>query len=526
MAPRVRIPTPTPVGVPNLSLDRPRQPVTLGGGETFQTSVGGRFAEALGPGAFALGGGLGQKAGLALTRGSRAKDLEPFRQPFIDAIETAQAEGVRLNPLAIGLAASAKESPKAFARALENPELLSQVQAIASLVPGGPETGQVKVKSGFVTADGKQGALLEDPNAPGGVRFEVSDVSVDPNAQILPAQPGQVPTIVARRGEQAGVAQPVLPAGSLRREIPEIGQAASRADQIIAEMNRRISAGEPEESVEAFGAQAFAEMSAQAAPASPGAPPAGPGVQGRAPTAEEAELGRLRAQQALNPKIRFAEIEAEAQAKSFRAIQERGQAAAQNKGRVQAIMELTEQAPTGAFGELLLSAQRIGLRIPGLKGFIPTEGVAAQEFIQNFNVTEAVETLREHTGPKSDFETRMALSITPGLGQTPEGNKMLLRARLRQLQRDIDIADLARRFKAENGNLDERFDAQVAALVAAKPLFDTAEQEFLLRVSPAFRTLSEELGADVPPQAAPQGSLEEQLNAEFPGVAIRIRPGQ
>lgn len=74
-------------------------------------------------------------------------------------------------------------------------------------------------------------------------------------------------------------------------------------------------------------------------------------------------------------------------------------------------------------------------------------------------------------GALSDKDREFLMSMTPGLGKTPEGNKLIIETARVLAKRDQEVASLARKYRQKNGKLDEGFDEELAAFGLANELF-------------------------------------------------------
>jgi hypothetical protein len=67
--------------------------------------------------------------------------------------------------------------------------------------------------------------------------------------------------------------------------------------------------------------------------------------------------------------------------------------------------------------------------------------------------------------------------MTASLGKTPEANRMIIDSRKKLAQRDIEVAKMAREYRARNGRLDEGFYADLEKFSGANPLFPKQESK-------------------------------------------------
>lgn len=75
-------------------------------------------------------------------------------------------------------------------------------------------------------------------------------------------------------------------------------------------------------------------------------------------------------------------------------------------------------------------------------------------------------------GALSDKDREFLVSMTPGLGNTPEGNKLIIQSALKLAKRDQDVAKMARTYRATHGTL-EGFSEELAQWSAENPLFES-----------------------------------------------------
>lgn len=75
-------------------------------------------------------------------------------------------------------------------------------------------------------------------------------------------------------------------------------------------------------------------------------------------------------------------------------------------------------------------------------------------------------------GALSDKDREFLMSMTPGLGKTPEGNRLIIETAKKLAQREKDVAKLAREYRIKNKTLDDGFYVVLEQYSAANPLFD------------------------------------------------------
>ncbi len=75
-------------------------------------------------------------------------------------------------------------------------------------------------------------------------------------------------------------------------------------------------------------------------------------------------------------------------------------------------------------------------------------------------------------GALSDRDLSFLQSMTPDLGKTTEGNKLIIQTARKLAKRDQDVAKMAREYRKKNGQFDEGFFDQLAAYSEKNQLFE------------------------------------------------------
>lgn len=78
-------------------------------------------------------------------------------------------------------------------------------------------------------------------------------------------------------------------------------------------------------------------------------------------------------------------------------------------------------------------------------------------------------------GQLSDKDREFLVAMTPNLSKTPEGNALIIETRKKLLQREREVARLAREYRKKNGHIDEGFYDELQAYVDKHPLFSTGK---------------------------------------------------
>lgn len=74
-------------------------------------------------------------------------------------------------------------------------------------------------------------------------------------------------------------------------------------------------------------------------------------------------------------------------------------------------------------------------------------------------------------GAMSDADRNFLAGMVPGIEKTPEGRKLIVETYRKMAQRDMEVANMARKYRAKNGSINEGFYDELAAYSQANPLF-------------------------------------------------------
>lgn len=134
---------------------------------------------------------------------------------------------------------------------------------------------------------------------------------------------------------------------------------------------------------------------------------------------------------------------------------------------------------TGTGGNTVASIKRLGASLGiDVKG-IP-DGAAASDAIRSISNQFALE-LRNPAGgagmpgAMSDKDREFLQAMVPGLGQTPEGNKLLVDYMKRVSQRAVDVEQQRQAYVRRVGRMDEGFFRHLADWSDKNPLFPEAD---------------------------------------------------
>lgn len=160
----------------------------------------------------------------------------------------------------------------------------------------------------------------------------------------------------------------------------------------------------------------------------------------------------------------------------------KGDAAATSKiTRFSRLGNLLDQVgPTGKFTplakDMASAARSLGLNVDETK-------LGTQEAIQALS-NEIALTLRNPSGGAgmpgalSDKDREFLVSMVPGLGNTEQGNRVIVQTAIKLAERERQVAKLARDYKQRNGRFDDGFYQVLAEFSAQNPLFeDVAPQQ-------------------------------------------------
>ena len=133
---------------------------------------------------------------------------------------------------------------------------------------------------------------------------------------------------------------------------------------------------------------------------------------------------------------------------------------AQSKLRdLQRFENILSKVPTGKLEPIKSEVGKLAASL-GVK--VDTEKLGFQEAMDSLSNQYAL-TLRNPAngagmpGALSDKDREFLVSIVPGLGKTPGGNLIIVEAQKRVAQREMEVAKLARAYKAKTGKFDEGF---------------------------------------------------------------------
>ena len=161
----------------------------------------------------------------------------------------------------------------------------------------------------------------------------------------------------------------------------------------------------------------------------------------------------------------------DANAKRYIGLQEEAQGGRRAVTTLDAMENLLDQDGfySGAGGDSLLGLKRVGRAI----GLDP-EGIESTEAFNALSKQAALDTMGGSLGTGfSNADRDFVIDQVPNLGNTPEGNRALIRIQRKLAERKVKIGELADRYARQNGRLDRGFDAALQQWAETQPpLFD------------------------------------------------------
>ena len=162
---------------------------------------------------------------------------------------------------------------------------------------------------------------------------------------------------------------------------------------------------------------------------------------------------------------------------TYKTIQNQGMGAPTQIAKLNRLDQLLDQVDTGKFSgtmQFFKAAAKdagIDLEALGIKDDVaPAEAAAAlaNEMALDLRSTGDGGGM---PGAMSDKDREFLVAMTPNIAQTAEGRKLLISARKKMLERQREVARLARDYRKNNGQLDEGFFDELQTYSDANPLF-------------------------------------------------------
>ena len=116
---------------------------------------------------------------------------------------------------------------------------------------------------------------------------------------------------------------------------------------------------------------------------------------------------------------------------------------------------------TGTGGAAIQSLKKAAQTLFG----VPVQGVSSGEIVGNLSKQIALGLKDNLPGPMSDSDRRYLDSIAPGLGNSPDGNRIIIELGMLQRQYQIAKAEAARKYSdANGGRINSGFYKDLGAL--------------------------------------------------------------
>lgn len=157
--------------------------------------------------------------------------------------------------------------------------------------------------------------------------------------------------------------------------------------------------------------------------------------------------------------------------KQYAKIQEAGVSANAKVSRYERMSQLLDGVRTGKLTpkitEVAALADSLGIKLdPNIGEKQAVQALSNEVALQLRNPSGGA----GMPGALSDKDREFLVSMTPGLANTPEGNKLIIQSAIKLAKRDQQIAKKARAYRAKNGTM-EGFSEELAQWSADNPLF-------------------------------------------------------
>lgn len=214
-------------------------------------------------------------------------------------------------------------------------------------------------------------------------------------------------------------------------------------------------------------------------------------------------------------------------AETFGELQAGAREASSRNAQLDELDRLLSQAETGTLTPALTKVKALGKSLGmDLEALGITDDVGPLQAAQALSGQLALQLRNPEggagmPGAMSDKDREFLQAMVPGLGQTPEGRKMLIAAQKKVNQRSIQVAKLARDYANKNGRLDTGFYDELAAFSEQNQLFEG-------EAPPAVPTLPPMAGgpAGGPPRLGPSDKAAYDAlpsGAQYIGPDGRVR---
>ncbi|WP_245239762.1 hypothetical protein [Methylobacterium variabile] len=188
------------------------------------------------------------------------------------------------------------------------------------------------------------------------------------------------------------------------------------------------------------------------------------------------------------------------------------------------LMEKLIESPnfySGAGGNTILAFRRAASAL-GISG---ADTAAPQELFAKLANQSVLDKLGGNLGSGvSNSDVNFMAATTANLGNTPEGNRQIIRFGKALAERQVEVAKLAREYaKGNNGLLDAGFDDRLAAYARANPLFPEATEAQQAATRPASGASPRAPAQGAPTPASPStGGPRQGATATNPSTSERL----
>lgn len=158
------------------------------------------------------------------------------------------------------------------------------------------------------------------------------------------------------------------------------------------------------------------------------------------------------------------------------ALQRAGVDANMKISKLDRFASLSQGVTTGKLIPTLTEVEALGATF----GFKVNPDLPAKQALESLSNEIALELRNTGSGngmpgQLSDKDREFLVAMTPNLSKTPEGNKLIIETRKKLLQREREVARLAREYRKKNGHIDEGFYDKLQSYADKNPLFSTGK---------------------------------------------------